>query len=344
MRLRLPSSRQRNMAVLVLLAAGLAGVGSAAASFGRSAPPAPTGLAVTAEEHSLTLSWDPVASATGYGLYLDGQGQGATASTSWTFSGLACGTSHRLEVAAGGGGSTSPRAGVNAATNSCSAAAAAPPAAASSPGAASAPEPPAPEGAAVGAAVASSGTFGSPTPGSLTDTATADLKEVSKYTAPEAARVSKLTGYVSGLGSSSGTQPVRAIIYANNNGNPGALLGVSSTVTISAGRAWGWVDFTFPSAVSVAAGTVWMGYIAGSKSDLTQLRYDSVANELHYNTNSGGYAAGPSNPFGTPKLSQKHYSLYATYTPASAPPHRHRHRHRRLRRPAGSSARRRRAR
>jgi hypothetical protein len=58
-----------------------------------------------------------------------------------------------------------------------------------------------------------------------------------------------------------------------------------------------------------------MGYIASSVNDLTQLKYDNSPGELRYNANAGGYAAGPSSSFGTPTLSNKHYSLYATYTP-----------------------------
>ncbi len=157
------------------------------------------------------------------------------------------------------------------------------------------------------------GTFGTTTPGALVDTATANFKEVSKFTAPQAGNVVKVTGYVSGLGAGSGSQPVRAVMYANSGGNPGALLGVSNAVTVTAGQAWGWVDFTFPTAVPVSAGTVWMGYIAGTTSDLTQLRYDSVANDLRYNTNTGGYAAGPTNPFGSPFTVGFHYSMYGTY-------------------------------
>ena len=57
-----------------------------------------------------------------------------------------------------------------------------------------------------------------------------------------------------GLGAGSGSQPVRAVMYANSGGNPGALLGVSNAVTVTAGQAWGWVDFTFPSAVSFRRG------------------------------------------------------------------------------------------
>jgi glucose/arabinose dehydrogenase len=159
-----------------------------------------------------------------------------------------------------------------------------------------------------------SGTFGTTTVGSSIDTASINLKEVSKYTAV-ASNVTKLTGYISGLGAASGSQKIKAILYADNgSGHPGARLGVSNEVTVTAGQAWNWVDFTFPSPVAVQAGTIWMGYIASSTSDLTQLRYDPVAGELNYNVNSGGYAAGPTNPFGTPTLSNKHYSLYATYT------------------------------
>ena len=156
-------------------------------------------------------------------------------------------------------------------------------------------------------------TFGVTTVGTKVDSATADNKEVTTYTAPRAGTVTKLTGYISGLGSSSGSQPVRAIIYADSGGVPGALLGVSNAVTINAGRAWGWVDFTFPSAVPVSAGTVWMGYIAGTKTDLLQMRFEQVTGVMRFNKNTGGYAAGATNPFGTATSSSKNYSLYATY-------------------------------
>ena len=80
---------------------------------------------------------------------------------------------------------------------------------------------------------------------------------------------------------------MRAVLYANNAGNPGALLGVSNQVSIAAGKPWAWVDFQFPQAVNVAAGNVWMGYIAGPKRDLTQLRYASLAGGLRYNIEHG---------------------------------------------------------
>ena len=47
-------------------------------------------------------------------------------------------------------------------------------------------------------------------------------------------------------------------------------------------------------------------------SNLTQLRYDSAADDLRYNQ-TDGYAAGASNPFGYGVNASIHYSLYATY-------------------------------
>jgi hypothetical protein len=163
-------------------------------------------------------------------------------------------------------------------------------------------------------------TFGTTVPGSDVDAATANLKEVSLYTAPVAGSVVKLTGYVSGLGATSGSQPVRAVLYANANGAPGALLGVSNQITMLAGQPWGWVDFTFPSPVAIGAGPVWMGYIAGTRSDLTLLRFDPSPGGVKYNHNSGGYAAGPSNPFGSASTANFHYSLYATLQTGSGGP------------------------
>jgi glucose/arabinose dehydrogenase len=157
----------------------------------------------------------------------------------------------------------------------------------------------------------SGGTFGDQSVYTSVDTAGQNLKEAASYTAVSG-NVTKLTGYLSGLGAGSGSQKVKAVIYANSGGAPGALLGTSSEVTITAGRAWGWVDFLFPSPVAVSAGTIWLGYIASGTSDLTQLRYLNQAGAVRWNVDAGGYADGPSNPFGTGTSSNKHYSLYAT--------------------------------
>ena len=157
--------------------------------------------------------------------------------------------------------------------------------------------------------------FGTTTPGSGTDNAGPGYKEVSKYTAPRAGNVTKLTGYIAGRNVGTTTQAVRAVLYADAGGNPGALLGVSNEVIVTHRQAWRWVDFIFSSPVAIPAGRIWMGYFAGSAtSSVVQMRYDTIGGDEKYNKNSTAYPAA-SNPFGTASTASAHYSLYATYGP-----------------------------
>jgi len=160
-------------------------------------------------------------------------------------------------------------------------------------------------------------TFGVTTPGAGVDRAGANNKAVSKFTAPQAGSILKVTGYLSGLGGGAGVQVSRAVLYADAGGNPGARLGVSNEVTVPAGQAWGWIDYNFPTAVAIPAGTIWIGYLNGDQTNVIQRAYSSVTNDLRYNTNDGGYAAGATDPFGTAISGLDfHYSLNATYVPA----------------------------
>src|SRR5579871_454671 len=115
---------------------------------------------------------------------------------------------------------------------------------------------------------AAGSTFGITTTGQVVDTATIDLKVVSPYTSTQAGTINKVSGYLSGNGGASGSETLKAIVYADNGGSPGTLLGASSPVTFSAGQAAAWVDFTFSSPVSVPSGTVWMGYISTGSNNL----------------------------------------------------------------------------
>jgi PKD repeat protein len=155
-------------------------------------------------------------------------------------------------------------------------------------------------------------TFGTTTPGSSFELAHKDVKEVSTFTAPLAGSVKKVTAYLSGLGSTTGSQKLRAVLYADSGGNPGARLAMSNAITVVSGQAWGWVDFTFSSPIAIQAGTIWMGFLNGSRSNLTQLRYDPVAGDGRFNNNS--YNSGASNPFGSSTTNGFHYSIYGTYS------------------------------
>src|SRR5262249_56758520 len=98
---------------------------------------------------------------------------------------------------------------------------------------------------------------------------------------------------------------------------PAGRLGVPNAVTVRAGRAWNWVVSTSANPVTVPAGQIWMGYIASTVNNLTQMRYVSQTGGTVWNVNPGGYAAGPTNPFGSANVFGASYSLYATYSNGS---------------------------
>jgi subtilisin family serine protease len=160
-------------------------------------------------------------------------------------------------------------------------------------------------------------TFGLTTIGANSDTMVADRKRVNRFSLTAAGSVSKLTMYLAPTGTS-GQQLIKGVIYADQSGLPGALLAVSNQFTFHSTDAAGWYDFTFPSSVALQPGTYWIGVISGGTSNVTGMRWKSVASSRALSPNS--YASGPTNPFGTGTIDAEQMSVYATYTPAPPPP------------------------
>jgi subtilisin family serine protease len=164
-------------------------------------------------------------------------------------------------------------------------------------------------------------TFGKTTVGAKSDVFSSNRKRVNKYALSTNASVSKLSIYLQPT-SSSGTQPIKGVIYADSSGAPGSLVAVTNPLTFASTNTAGWYDLTFPTPVALAPGNYWIGVITGTSSGVAGYRYDSVANSRDYNANT--YTAGPSNPFGpVTTIDSQQMSLYATYTvppPASTPP------------------------
>ncbi|HEV7584507.1 MAG TPA: S8 family serine peptidase [Solirubrobacteraceae bacterium] len=159
-------------------------------------------------------------------------------------------------------------------------------------------------------------TFGKTTVGSSTDTGMfANYKIVHSATLPAAGSVSRLSVYaVPGLKSPS-PQALKAVVYADSGGSPGALVATGTEVTyIGSTNGSGWFTLPFPSPVSLSAGTYWIGFITGANTEGMGYRYDSVANSRAFNENS--YAAGPTDPFGVATKDSEQASLYADYTPS----------------------------
>ena len=99
------------------------------------------------------------------------------------------------------------------------------------------------------------------------------------------------------------------MIYANSGGSPGALVGVTSQVTIAAGQAAGWVDLPFASPVGLGAGSYWLGYWIGGANII--FFYDAVAGSEAYAPDGYSAAGTPNNPYGPSGTSSGAYSLYA---------------------------------
>lgn len=162
-------------------------------------------------------------------------------------------------------------------------------------------------------------TIGHTAVGTVDDNIGADNKIVYSVTATENGLLTSLTGYLSGLGPGAGNQVIKAVVYAASGFNPGALLAVSNEITIVDNSAYAWYQFDLPAAVPISAGaTYWIGYIAGATTTSAQKKVN-VGGFLAYNANTGGYAAGPTNPFGSPSTTSiGELTLYGTYTPVGA--------------------------
>jgi chitodextrinase len=97
--------------------------GSTTACPDTQAPSTPSGLTASAGAASLTPTWSPSSDnvgIAGYGVYLGGVLAGSVTGTSYTLSGLSCGTSYSVAVDAfDAAGNRSPKAVVSASTTSC---------------------------------------------------------------------------------------------------------------------------------------------------------------------------------------------------------------------------------
>jgi len=109
----------------------------------------------------------------------------------------------------------------------------------------------------------------------------------------------------------SSTAKVKGVIYADNAGEPGAMVASTNEKGFVAVA---WNVFTFASPVTLAPGYYWLGLI----SDTALTSYGAATTGTNrYNNDT--YSDGPSNPFGTPATSTTERPIYAAVFSADTP-------------------------
>ncbi|HWX75719.1 MAG TPA: hypothetical protein VNZ05_10450, partial [Solirubrobacteraceae bacterium] len=165
------------------------------------------------------------------------------------------------------------------------------------------------------AGLANAATFGMTTVGASGDGGLfSNYVIVNKATLGTAGSVSELSVYaIPGLGAPA-PQALKAVIYADAGGTPGALLATGSEALYAANvNGTGWFSLPLAAPVSLQPGTYWIGFITGATSEGMGYAYDSVESSRAYVADP--FSAGPANPFGTATLDSEQASIYATYVP-----------------------------
>lgn len=160
-------------------------------------------------------------------------------------------------------------------------------------------------------------TFGLASIGGSFVTLQPDMKYGCMFNMPDAGVLSKLTAYLAGGATA---QPLVAEVYADSGRSPGSRKALTSPITLAASQGAGWVDFAFPSPVTLIAGDYWLSILAGPASS-PGVVYVSQGARLETWSNPNVYSSGPSDPWGSGSFVDAwKMSIYGTYTPADTDP------------------------
>jgi hypothetical protein len=165
-----------------------------------------------------------------------------------------------------------------------------------------------------GSSCGTTGTLGTTSVGVNVDPTYSGLKWGDTYVLGVQGTFSKVSAYLSDNASVVGATSLRAAIYADVGGVPGALKAQSSVVSVADGQAAGWVDFPISPGVTLPAGSYWIVLQGGAPQNGAR-RYGTSTGGVEA-WNSDAFSDGVSDPFGTPKSGTWTWSLYGTYAAA----------------------------
>lgn len=140
----------------------------------------------------------------------------------------------------------------------------------------------------------------------------------SKYSLTEAGEASKMSFYVDGNGSGSGTQTFIGGLYPDSGGNTGALVAQTAEILVTDAQAAGWVDGTFASGESLSAGDYWLVVFALPATRTARLAYAAVAAAGRYHEAGGEYPDLDADGFAWDGSYNYEFAINVTYTPTAS--------------------------
>ena len=151
--------------------------------------------------------------------------------------------------------------------------------------------------------------FGRGNPGASYSATSANVKRASRFFLWFPATVRSLLVHADGNGGGSGSQKMRGLIYADQAGQPGALLRASFESTVNAGSPAGWVGLYLPFTLDLRPGWYWLGIQSSVQHNVARYSWQSVAGSRRYNIDA--FADGPASPFGPPITDDQSIAIHA---------------------------------
>lgn len=164
------------------------------------------------------------------------------------------------------------------------------------------------------------GTFGKTTIGGTSFDPLPNEYDSSKYVLSQAAVIKEMWAYCAC--SNATDLGVKLAIYTDSAGLPVTFKGATNELTITAGAAAAWRQFTIASPFSLTAGTYHLGFMGytGVVGTGVQVFGDSPGGNLGaFDTQATGYP-NFDNPATTPSLDTVAYSIYAVFDDAVSLP------------------------
>ena len=151
--------------------------------------------------------------------------------------------------------------------------------------------------------------FGKRTPGASFSAMSANTKRASPFTLYFPATVRKVHAFIDGGGSTTGSQLVRAVLYRNGSGGPGAYVTRSFDFNVPAGMSPRWVEFYLAPPAQLQPGLYWLGLHSGATNGVARFAWDSKPGSRRFNIDLE--SDGPSDPFGQAPTDDQQLSIFA---------------------------------